>query len=164
MPWYIWPIVGCEGRGTSRTQTRQSRRQQRRPSREAESTTVGFGEAIYCRTASKRWAYSWTRSLRVYLEIFCSCVINLSCYILVYNCARNTFLLTHDEVYYCNNIKMMLINVLFGVLGIEMMKTFASGVCFWLRNSTRVIFSSNVNHETAKCCGWMSEQGRPRSK
>nr|XP_048321523.1 arginine/serine-rich coiled-coil protein 2 isoform X2 [Ziziphus jujuba var. spinosa]XP_048321524.1 arginine/serine-rich coiled-coil protein 2 isoform X2 [Ziziphus jujuba var. spinosa] len=65
LPWCLWPIVGCEGRGESRAQTRRTRWWQRSPSREAERSTVGFGEAVHCWTPEERWSYCWTRSLSV---------------------------------------------------------------------------------------------------
>ena len=65
MPWCLWPIVGCEGRSESRSQTRKPRRWQPTPSREAEGTPNGFGEAIHCWAAQERWPYCWTRSLSV---------------------------------------------------------------------------------------------------
>lgn len=59
MPWYIWPIVGCEGRGEVGEQAQQCKW----GSRKAESATAGSGEAVHCRTSSKRWPHSWVRPL-----------------------------------------------------------------------------------------------------
>ncbi|XP_019245285.1 PREDICTED: splicing regulatory glutamine/lysine-rich protein 1 isoform X1 [Nicotiana attenuata] len=66
LPWYIWPIVGCERRREDGEQTSHPRR------REAEGAPDGFGEAIYCWTSPKRWPYSWTRALRFCLNHLCT--------------------------------------------------------------------------------------------
>ncbi|XP_028063400.1 arginine/serine-rich coiled-coil protein 2-like isoform X2 [Camellia sinensis] len=83
LPWYLWPIVGSEGRTESGAQTRQPRKQWP-PSREAEGTTTGFGEAIHCWTPSKRWPNCWIRSLRVYLGCFCSWTMTFSSVVLYF--------------------------------------------------------------------------------
>ncbi|XP_034694038.1 arginine/serine-rich coiled-coil protein 2 isoform X1 [Vitis riparia] len=66
LPWYIWPIVGCERRGESGAQTRQPR------CREAEGIADGFREAIHCWSSTKRWPHRWTRSLRTYPQSLCT--------------------------------------------------------------------------------------------
>nr|XP_027071022.1 arginine/serine-rich coiled-coil protein 2-like isoform X1 [Coffea arabica] len=59
--WYLWPIVGCEGRNESGPQTR------RRSCREAEGAAPdGFREAIYCWITSKGWSHRWSRSLKTH--------------------------------------------------------------------------------------------------
>ncbi|XP_021851072.1 uncharacterized protein [Spinacia oleracea] len=63
LPWYIWPIVGCEGRSEGGRETYEQSR-----CREAERTTsAGFGEAIHCWTPTKRWPYCRIRSVKTYL-------------------------------------------------------------------------------------------------
>ncbi|XP_044506513.1 arginine/serine-rich coiled-coil protein 2-like isoform X2 [Mangifera indica] len=90
LPWYIWPIVGCEGRIEGSAQTRQSRWQCSPPSREAERTAAGFGEAVHSWTSTERWTHCWIRSLsikpgsvstlpiRLYDNLLCSCSIILN--------------------------------------------------------------------------------------
>ncbi|KAM3355652.1 arginine/serine-rich coiled-coil protein 2 isoform X1 [Capsicum galapagoense] len=58
LPWYLWPIVGCERRCEYREQASHPR------CREAKGAPDGLGEAIHCWTSPKRWSYSWTRPLR----------------------------------------------------------------------------------------------------
>lgn len=66
MPWYLWPIVGCERRRDNREQTSHPR------CREAKGAPSGLGEAIHCWTSPKRWSYSWIRSLRICLDHLCA--------------------------------------------------------------------------------------------
>lgn len=88
MRWYLWRIVGCEGRSeSSGTQTRQSRNQWP-TSGEADGTTAaGTGEAIHCWAPSQRWPHCWTWSLSIYIGCFCTCIIPFS-FILSYFLAR----------------------------------------------------------------------------
>ncbi|XP_052202381.1 uncharacterized protein LOC127808074 isoform X2 [Diospyros lotus] len=81
--WYLWPIVGCEGRAENGKQTGESRKQWP-PSREAEGNAAGFGEAIHCRTSSKRWPNCRTRSLRTPLGYFPSFTVRFA-YILLHD-------------------------------------------------------------------------------
>ncbi|KAA8517283.1 hypothetical protein F0562_017576 [Nyssa sinensis] len=91
LPWYLWPIVGCEGRSENGAQTREPRGQWPPPSREAEGTPAGSREAIHCWTPSQRWPHCWTRSLMIYLESFCNFMTIFS-YALLYCRVRNMFL------------------------------------------------------------------------
>lgn len=58
LPWYIWPIVGCEGGAEGRAETKQSR-----SSGKAAGTAARSGEAVHCWTAEKRWPHCRIRSL-----------------------------------------------------------------------------------------------------
>ncbi|GAV88398.1 hypothetical protein CFOL_v3_31821 [Cephalotus follicularis] len=77
LPWYLWPLVGCERRCDGGAETRQPGGQWPSSSREAEGTPVGFGEAIRCWTSKKRWSHRWIRSLsnfsgsRCLATVFC---------------------------------------------------------------------------------------------
>lgn len=63
--WCLWPIVGCEGRSQGRAKIQRSR------CGEAEGAAPsGSGEAVYCRSSSKRWPYSWIRSLNICSRVF----------------------------------------------------------------------------------------------
>ncbi|XP_017248299.1 uncharacterized protein LOC108219390 isoform X1 [Daucus carota subsp. sativus] len=75
--WYLWRIVGCKGRAQSGTETQHPRRRCG-PIREAESVTAGFGKAVYRRFTSKRWSYSRTGSVAIYVEVFSTYVMNRS--------------------------------------------------------------------------------------
>ncbi|KAL5745376.1 hypothetical protein ACOSP7_026522 [Xanthoceras sorbifolium] len=89
LPWCIWPIVGCEGRAEGREQTQQSRRRWSTPSREAERTPAGFGEAVHCWTSTKRWPHRWIRSLIIKSGSILT-VSTMFCDILLYSCAINS--------------------------------------------------------------------------
>ncbi|XP_044478719.1 cylicin-1-like isoform X2 [Mangifera indica] len=105
LPWYVWPIVGCERRTESRARTRQSRRQRSPPSREAEGTTVGFGKAVHSWTSAARWTHSWIRSVNINLR---SVNINLGSVltlfishydVLLYACSRIiTLIFLHQQL------------------------------------------------------------------
>lgn len=86
MPWCLWPLVGCERRGEGGAETRRPRRKRSPPSREAERTSAGFGEAIYCWTPTKGWPYCGIRSLSIYYGFFCTHTV--LCNILLYSCGR----------------------------------------------------------------------------
>ncbi|KAF6158517.1 hypothetical protein GIB67_040031 [Kingdonia uniflora] len=66
LPWYLWPLVGCEGR--CETRSKQRRWWGSPPSRKAGATPNGSREAIHCWTSSKRWPYS-----RAWFVIFADC-------------------------------------------------------------------------------------------
>ncbi|KAL3352357.1 hypothetical protein AABB24_020408, partial [Solanum stoloniferum] len=66
LPWWLWPIVGCERRRADREQTSHPR------CREAKGAPNGLREAIHCWTSPKRWSYCWTRSLRTCLKHLCT--------------------------------------------------------------------------------------------
>ncbi|XP_010542828.1 PREDICTED: arginine/serine-rich coiled-coil protein 2 isoform X1 [Tarenaya hassleriana] len=59
LPWYIWPIVGCEGQHKNRGGPERARS----PCREAEGNADGSGEAVHSWTSPKRWTYCRIRSL-----------------------------------------------------------------------------------------------------
>ncbi|XP_072957969.1 uncharacterized protein [Typha angustifolia] len=61
LPWYLWPIVGCEGEHSSGEQA--CRRQCQ--SQEAGGARYGLRKAIHCRTAQKRRSNSWSWSLMI---------------------------------------------------------------------------------------------------
>ncbi|KAJ0099058.1 hypothetical protein Patl1_21161 [Pistacia atlantica] len=87
LPWYIWPIVGCEGRSEGRAQTRQSRWQRSPPSGQAEGTTAGFGEAVHSWTSTERWTHCWIRVFKHQSwELFSLSIIIYD--ILLYSCSR----------------------------------------------------------------------------
>ncbi|XP_031266278.1 arginine/serine-rich coiled-coil protein 2 isoform X2 [Pistacia vera] len=86
LPWYIWPIVGCEGRSEGRAQTQQSRWQRSPPSGQAEGTTAGFGEAVHSWTSTERWTHCWIGSLSINPGLFSLSIIIYD--ILLYSCSR----------------------------------------------------------------------------
>ncbi|KAM6571690.1 hypothetical protein CsatA_015770 [Cannabis sativa] len=95
LPWCLWPIVGCEGRTESGSQTRKPRRW--RPSiREAKGTADGFREAIHCWAAQERWAYCWTRPLSINHGALRYPDLNFPIWsaVVLFSCARLMFLLT----------------------------------------------------------------------
>ncbi|XP_020549029.1 arginine/serine-rich coiled-coil protein 2 isoform X2 [Sesamum indicum] len=57
--WYLWPIVGREGRCKDGAEARQSR-----CGEAAGAASDGAGEAIHSWIASERWSNCWARSLR----------------------------------------------------------------------------------------------------
>lgn len=62
LPWYIWPIVGCEGRSEGGPETFEQSR-----CREAESTSARSREAVHCWATTKRWSYCRVRSIKLHL-------------------------------------------------------------------------------------------------
>ncbi|KAK6944462.1 hypothetical protein RJ641_025564 [Dillenia turbinata] len=76
LPWYLWPIVGCEGRRKNGAQIRESRRERSYTGGEAEGTPVGFGEAVHCWSSKKRWSNCWTGSLKMFrLGSYCTLIV-----------------------------------------------------------------------------------------
>ncbi|XP_038720604.1 serine/threonine-protein kinase fray2-like isoform X3 [Tripterygium wilfordii] len=92
LPWYLWPIVGCEGRCQSGAQARQPRGWWPPPSRKAKGTPAGFGEAIYCWTSKKRWPNCRLRPLSVCTCSFCN-AIKIFHHILLHYSQEQCFLL-----------------------------------------------------------------------
>ncbi|XVE95752.1 hypothetical protein REPUB_Repub02eG0126600 [Reevesia pubescens] len=82
LPWYLWPIVGCERGREAGVQIRQSRWQWSPSSREAAGTPAGFGEAVHCWTSTKGWSDCWIRSLRIKVGIMW-CSVGMLCNILI---------------------------------------------------------------------------------
>ncbi|XP_038694620.1 arginine/serine-rich coiled-coil protein 2 isoform X2 [Tripterygium wilfordii] len=74
LPWYLWPIVGCE----VRLQAREPRGWWPPPSRKAKGTAAGFGEAIYCWTSKKRWPHCWFRPLSFCRSVLIPSVTDIS--------------------------------------------------------------------------------------
>lgn len=64
MPWYLWPIVGCEGRAQGGAGSKQPRREQPSAGRKTEGAAIGFGETIHCRTSKEGWPNGWSGTLR----------------------------------------------------------------------------------------------------
>ncbi|XP_021297471.1 arginine/serine-rich coiled-coil protein 2 isoform X1 [Herrania umbratica] len=93
LPWYLWPIVGCERGGEGGAETRESRWQWSPSSREAAGTPAGFGETVHRWAPTKGWSHCWIRSLRSRVGNFCS-PVGMLCDIVLYSCAR-TLALDH---------------------------------------------------------------------
>ncbi|KAL3751478.1 hypothetical protein ACJRO7_012327 [Eucalyptus globulus] len=66
LPWYLWPIVGCEGRAQGRADSKQPRWEQPSASRKTEGAAIGFGETIHCRTSKEGWSNGWSGTLRTF--------------------------------------------------------------------------------------------------
>ncbi|XP_031383508.1 arginine/serine-rich coiled-coil protein 2 isoform X3 [Punica granatum] len=67
--WYLWPIVGCEGRGeVFGTKARERRWEQPNPSREAEGAAVESREAVHSWASKKGRPDCWVRPLRIRLK------------------------------------------------------------------------------------------------
>ncbi|KAM7524423.1 hypothetical protein LguiA_014325 [Lonicera macranthoides] len=91
-PWYLWPIVGFEGRPKiRRSQTQEPGGERIITSGETEGTSTGFGETVHCRATLKRWPHGWTRSLKINLAEYFWTDNTRSGYVGLYFCARNMF-------------------------------------------------------------------------
>ncbi|XP_030449600.2 uncharacterized protein LOC115672009 isoform X1 [Syzygium oleosum] len=66
LPWYLWPIVGCEGRAQGGANSRQPRWGQPSASRKTEGAAIGFGETIHCRASKEGWPNSWSGTLKTF--------------------------------------------------------------------------------------------------
>ncbi|KAJ8760145.1 hypothetical protein K2173_011001 [Erythroxylum novogranatense] len=82
LPWYIWPIVGCERQCQGGSAIR-------RPSSsgEAKRTSDGFREAVHCWTPAQRWSHSWIGSLNGCLNclLYCKTLCNDN---MLYTCGQ----------------------------------------------------------------------------
>ncbi|CAN1337721.1 hypothetical protein LINPERPRIM_LOCUS37721 [Linum perenne] len=59
--WYLWPIVGCEGRreGGNEDQQQQARRRWSSLGGKTGTAPDGVREAVHGRASKERWAHSW---------------------------------------------------------------------------------------------------------
>ncbi|XP_022744391.1 arginine/serine-rich coiled-coil protein 2 isoform X3 [Durio zibethinus] len=83
LPWYLWPIVGCERGREGGAQTGQAGWQWSPSSREAAGTPAGFGEAVHCWTSTKGRSHCWIRSLSIKTGNLW-CYVGMLCDILLY--------------------------------------------------------------------------------
>ncbi|KDP29249.1 hypothetical protein JCGZ_16638 [Jatropha curcas] len=135
LPWYLWPIVGCEGRSDGGKQARDRRWHWSIAGREAEGSPDGFREAIHCWSATKRWSHCWIRPLRACLQSFCGHK-EMFCYILLCSFARIMIVMA----YFCNVIEE---NICYLLLDIS---EFCKMVCIWTLNLSFVHNSRELSY------------------
>ncbi|XP_030552413.1 arginine/serine-rich coiled-coil protein 2 isoform X2 [Rhodamnia argentea] len=63
LPWYLWPIVGCEGRAQGGAASKQRKWEQPSASRKAEGAAIGFRETIHRWTSKEGWPNGWSGTL-----------------------------------------------------------------------------------------------------
>ncbi|XP_021745702.1 arginine/serine-rich coiled-coil protein 2-like isoform X2 [Chenopodium quinoa] len=99
LPWYIWPIVGCERRSEGGHGTSEQSR-----CREAErAASAGSREAIHCWAPTKRWSHCRVRSLKSYFGV-CLTAETLFSQLICFVCMR----ILLSVVFYCLKVMRIL--------------------------------------------------------